>query len=117
MSSTPEYNLRDLGPWELEADGLWCAPDPVSNGATHVWWSEGARKYTDCSGIPIYFAGTDPRRPGLPPPEDEADVGTPREQWEAEVRMSDRDAWYAYSKNWRVGNCASWASQPVSNMS
>ena len=31
---------------------------------------------------PIYFAGTDPRQPGFPPPEDENDVGTPRDQWE-----------------------------------
>ena len=32
---------------------------------------------------PVYFAGTDPRDPGFPPPEDEAEVGNPRVQWES----------------------------------
>ena len=29
---------------------------------------------------PVYFASTDPRDPGFPPPEDEAEVGNPRVQ-------------------------------------
>ena len=33
---------------------------------------------------------------GFPPPEDESDVGRPREQWEASLRSYDRWAWYEY---------------------
>ena len=32
---------------------------------------------------PVYFAGMDPRDPGFPPPEAEAEVGNPRVQWES----------------------------------
>ena len=38
----------------------------------------------------------DPRQRGRAPPEDEAAVGTPREQWELELRRSDPQMWYTY---------------------
>ena len=45
----------------------------------------------------VYFAGTDPRQRGRPLPGAETNrVGTPREQWEAELLDSDLQAWYAY---------------------
>ena len=39
MSSVPEYNLRELGPWERDGETLWSAPDPVSQGRTGLWWN------------------------------------------------------------------------------
>ena len=84
MHSVYEYNLRDLGPWDFEGQNLWSANDPF-NPMLSLWWQEigpTARQYLDANARPIYFAGTDPRQPGYPPPEDENDVGNPREQWE-----------------------------------
>ena len=52
--------------------------------------------YMDSSGVPLHFAGTEPRRRGYPPLEDEGDVGTPFAQWELELRGSSPDAWYHY---------------------
>ena len=86
MSSVPEYNLRDLGPWDPEGAGLWSARDPLNPSyLAMVWWQETGLypgQYLDANAQPIYFAGTDPRHPGHPPPEVENDMGTPREQWE-----------------------------------
>ena len=96
MRSVHEYDLRELGPWERESDTLWCAPDPDSDGMTSVWWGLQDGVYTDCSGSPLYFAGTELHRRGHPPPEVESDVGTPCQQWEAELRASDREAWFRY---------------------
>ena len=49
---------------------------------------------------PIFFEGTDPRRRGFPLPEDESDVGKPREQFERALRCEDPgstpQAWYRY---------------------
>ena len=84
MHSVYEYNLRDLGPWDFEGQNLWSANDPF-NPMLSLWWQEigpTARQYLDANARPIYFASTDPRQPGYPPPEDENDVGNPREQWE-----------------------------------
>ena len=87
MSSVLEYNLRDLGPWHTDYEGLWSAPDPFNPYPylAYVWWCEtgpSAGQYLNADAQPIFFAGTDPRHPGYPPPEVENDVGTPREQWE-----------------------------------
>ena len=41
MSSVPEYNLRDLGPWDPEGAGLWSARDPLNPSyLAMVWWQE-----------------------------------------------------------------------------
>ena len=87
MSSVLEYNLRDLGPWHTDYEGLWSAPDPFNPYPylAYVWWCEtgpSAGQYLNADAQPIFFAGTDPRHPGYPPPEVENDVGNPREQWE-----------------------------------
>ena len=63
------------------------APDPFNPYPylAYVWWCEtgpSAGQYLNADAQPIFFAGTDPRHPGYPPPEVENDVGTPREQWE-----------------------------------
>ena len=65
----------------------WPAPDPFNPYPylAYVWWCEtgpSAGQYLNADAQPIFFAGTDPRHPGYPPPEVENDVGTPREQWE-----------------------------------
>ena len=39
-------------------------------------------QYLDANAQLIYFAGTDPCHRGFPPPEDENELGNPREQWE-----------------------------------
>jgi len=98
MASTPEYNLREFeGKWDRESDSLWCTPDVRFPGSGHhVWWHSGDGMYMDSSGQPIYFSGTDPRRPGYPPPEDESDVGTPEWQWEYELRQFSPEAWREY---------------------
>ena len=90
-----EYNVRELGPWVRDDDKLFSAPDPFckSHG---VWWDMNNGCYMDSSGVPLHFAGTEPRRRGYPPLEDEGDVGTPFAQWELELRGSSPDAWYHY---------------------
>ena len=50
--------------------------------AVHDETGPSAGQYLNADAQPIFFAGTDPRHPGYPPPEVENDVGTPREQWE-----------------------------------
>ena len=30
MHSVPEYNLRDLGPWDIEGMDLWSTNDPLN---------------------------------------------------------------------------------------
>ena len=82
MHSVPEYNLRDLGPWDIEGMDLWSTNVPL-NPMLFIWWVPSTGQYLGGpNNQPIYFAGTDPRQPGFPPPEDENDVGTPRDQWE-----------------------------------
>ena len=46
----------------------------------------------------VFFAGTDPRQRGFPPPAEVADVGTPREQWELDLRSFDRESWAEYRR-------------------
>ena len=99
MGTQPEYNVRELGPWDRESDTLFYAPDPVSNGQTHVWWDMGDGQYMDCSGCPILFEGREPRDRGYPLPVDESEVGTPLQQWECELRMSSPEEWYQYRMN------------------
>ena len=89
MASAPEYNLRDLGPWEAAGGGgdeatttLWVSPNPLLPGQD-IYYSEVSGRYVNAAtATPIYFAGTDPRDPGFPPPDIEAEVGNPRVQWE-----------------------------------
>ena len=103
MASPPEYDLRELGPWDRDSDTHWCAPDPFSNGVAHVWWDSGTGMYWDCSGAPICFAGVHLQRRGFPLADVESDVGTPEAQWEADFRAYDREAWFAYRNTgeWR----------------
>jgi len=96
MASRPEYNLRDLGPWSSAIGPesvavLWVSPDPFHpDGRIH--FSETFRIYTDDNDEPIYFAGTDPRTPGIPPP-DEAIFWSPREVW---ARTLSTQQWNEY---------------------
>jgi hypothetical protein len=74
MATQPEYKLSELGPWQQEdpESGMWSAPDPRSR--LHIWYVECTGFYSAGDGEPILFEGGDPRRPGLPP----ADEDTPR---------------------------------------
>ena len=86
----PEYNLRDLGPWESAGGGgeeatttMWVSPDPLHPGAgREIYYTEYDRQYVNDLAQPIYFSGTAPGNAGFPLAEDTAQVGTPREQWE-----------------------------------
>ena len=51
-------------------------------------------RYTDDLSEPIWFIGTAPHDAGVPPAEDTAQVGTPREQWENSLTAAQ---WYAYT--------------------
>ena len=90
MASAPEYNLRDMGPWEpgtgnAATTTMWVSPDPIYPGREIFYFEANGvyvRPQSPNTSEPVYFAGTDPRDPGFPPPEDEAEVGNPRVQWE-----------------------------------
>ena len=92
MASAPEYNLRDMGPWE-PGTGERSHDDDVGVAGSHlprgreIFYVEAngvyVRPQSPNTSEPVYFAGTDPRDPGFPPPEDEAEVGNPRVQWES----------------------------------
>ena len=90
MASAPEYNLRDLGPWEA-AGGvrneatttMWVSPDPIYPGREIFYFEANGiyvRLLSPVTSERGYFAGTGPRDPGVPPREDEAEVGNPRVQ-------------------------------------
>ena len=93
MASAPEYNLRDMGPWEpgtgnAATTTMWVSPDPIYKyPGREIFYFEAngvyVRPQSPNTSEPVYFAGTDPRDPGFPPPEDEAEVGNPRVQWES----------------------------------
>ena len=99
MAMVPEYDLRDIGPWEASGGvdettaTVWEAPDPLHNGQV-ISYSEVTQLYTNVNGDPIYFTGTAPGNAGRPPPEDVAQVGTPRELWVAGLTT---EQWYAYT--------------------
>ena len=65
---------------------LGVSPDPIYPGR-EIFYIEATGVYmrplSPNTSEPLYFAGTDPRDPGFPPPEDEAEVGNPRVQWES----------------------------------
>ena len=89
LASVYEYDLRGLGPWKSDAEGINIPPhtafythDPAAQGGwAALWWDSVDQIYIDGGGRPIYFAGTDPRRRGFPPPADEKAVGNPEAQW------------------------------------
>ena len=103
MSSVLEYSLRNMGPWEGAGGGgneatttTWVSPDPLRDGCD-IYYDEVTERYISTATMdPVYFAGTNPRQCGFPPPEDARDVGTPREQWEASLRSEDPEAWDEY---------------------
>ena len=95
MASAQEYIFSEIGPWQLageeedEEELQWfAAPDPLNTAANLLWRERDGIYYTNAPGGPwvepvmIYFAGTDPRHRGHPPPQDENEFGNPREQWE-----------------------------------
>ena len=85
MSSAPEYNLRELGPWRWcgeEAMTLWAVPDPFGTPTDGIYYEEETGRYTNERNEPIRFADTEPQFVGFPPLEDEAELGNPRVQWE-----------------------------------
>ena len=72
------------------------SPDPIYPGrqifyseANGVYW----RPLSPNTSEPIYFEGTDPRNPGVPPPDEAIVVGTPREQFEKGLTVEE---WLAY---------------------
>ena len=65
---------------------MWVSPDPIYPGQEIFYFEANGvyvRPLSPNTSEPVYFAGTDPCDPGFPPPEDEAEVGNPRVQWES----------------------------------
>ena len=99
MSSVPEYNLRELGPWERDGEtlcALVCTRPRFSRTHGLVVEQPQRQVYYDCGGRPIYFAGTDPRYPGRPPPDDEEAVGHPLDQWQTAFQRHDPSGYYVW---------------------
>ena len=100
MASVTEYSLSGLGPWEALGDdwddeahaSVWRSPDPYHTGDFIYYCGRSGGVYVDVNQRPIYFAGTDPRCRGFPPPEEAAAMGTPFMQWESALSA---DAWAA----------------------
>lgn len=63
-----EYDLQSLGPWTFDeiSSGYLIAPDPVSSGATHIWYSVSAGTFMHCGGVCIMFVGQHPQNAGRP---------------------------------------------------
>ena len=81
-----------LGPWKsahgagTEAEAtVWVSPDPL-NADGEIYYSESTQRYTNGTGEYIYFEGTDPRNPGVPPFPGRP---SPRERWDWEQALSD----------------------------
>ena len=86
LSKAPEYDVRELGPWARHSVGSYFTKDPYQGGGW-IWWTRADGFYSRTNGsssysrIPIYFEGAGMHR-GRPLQQDEAEVGTPEEQWE-----------------------------------
>ena len=100
MATVPEYRLDMLGPWKsahgagTEAEAtIWESPDPLRPDGM-IYYSETTQRYTNAAGEYIYFEGTDPRHPGVPPQGPRGWVKTPREQFEDGLTVQE---WYAYT--------------------
>lgn len=95
MGSAREYNVCELGSWDRVSDDIWSTHDPLASGQT-LWWDRSDGRYSDDTGHPIYFAGTNPHQRGHPLRDEESKVGTPEVQWELDLRRFSRQAWYEY---------------------
>ena len=94
MASAPEYNLRDMGPWEpgtgnAATTTMWVSPDPIYPGREIFYFeANGVYEYPTCDRRvqTRRSQSTLPARTRVIPdslPEDEAEVGNPRVQWES----------------------------------
>ena len=99
MATVPEYRLDMLGPWKsahgagTEAEAtIWESPDPLRPDGM-IYYSETTQRYTNSADEYIYFEGTDPRHPGVPPQEP-CGVKTPREYFEEGLTVQE---WYDYT--------------------
>ena len=90
-SSAKSSSASDVGSSSLPSGMCACmfgnmSPDPIYPGREIFYFEANGvyvRPQSPNTSEPVYFAGTDPRDPGFPPPEDEAEVGNPRVQWES----------------------------------
>ena len=75
-----DYQISDQGQNRQEAH-------------SHSYYSETTQRYTNSADEYIYFEGTDPRHPGVPPQEPRG-VKTPREYFEEGLTVQE---WYDYT--------------------